>query len=71
MYRDLGTLENSKMDRQQCSNQITDIRKQAEKLYTEISLKENHIITIENFIEKYLPVRILSQVSEIFKTVMT
>jgi hypothetical protein len=60
MYRDLGNLENSKMDRQQCTNQLNDLKKQAEKLYTEISLKENHIVTIENFIEKYLPVRILS-----------
>ena len=49
---------------------MNDLRKHSEKLYTEISLKENHIVTIENFIEKYLPVRILSQISEIFKTVI-
>jgi len=32
-------------------------------------LKENHIVTIENFIEKYLPVRILSQISEVLKSI--
>lgn len=60
MYRDLGNLENSKMDRQQCTNMVHDLKKTTDMLYTEISLKENHIVTIENFIEKYLPVRILS-----------
>ena len=69
MYRDLGNMENSKMDRIQGTNMLNDLRKHSEKLYTEISLKENHIVTIENFIEKYLPVRILSQISEIFKAV--
>ena len=71
MDRDLGNLENSKMDRQQGNHQMADLKKQTERLYTEISLKENHIVTIENFIEKYLPVRILSQLSEIFKSVFT
>ena len=70
MYRDLGNMENSKMDRIHCTNLLNDLRKHSEKLYTEISLKENHIVTIENFIEKYLPVRILSQISEIFKAVI-
>ena len=69
MYRDLGNLENSKMDKQQTTNQFTDLKKNYDKLYTEISLKENHIVTIENFIEKYLPVRILSQISEVLKSI--
>ena len=34
-----------------------------------ISMKENDISTIENFIEKYLPIRVLAQLSDILTAV--
>ena len=34
-------------------------------LYTQISMKENNITTIENFVEKFLPIRVLNQISEV------
>jgi hypothetical protein len=40
-------------------------------MHTQVSMKENHIVTIENFIEKYLPVRVLSQISEVFNSVLS
>lgn len=65
MYRDISSLENIKMDRANATNQFTEVNVKLKLLYTQISLKENSICTIENFIEKYLPVRVLTQVSEI------
>lgn len=32
-------------------------------------MKENDISTIENFIEKYLPIRVLAQISDILTAV--
>ena len=40
------------------------MRNNLNRLYTEISLKENHIVTIENFVEKYLPIRVMAQINE-------
>ena len=59
MYRNIGNLENSKIDRQSSINQFKELETYCNKLYTEISLKENQIVTIENYIEKYLPVKVL------------
>jgi hypothetical protein len=28
-------------------------------------MKENNILTIENFVEKFLPIRVLNQISEV------
>ena len=42
---------------------------QNHKLLTMISMKENDISTIENFIEKYLPIRVLAQLSDILTAV--
>ncbi len=39
---------------------ISELQAVDKQLYTQISLKENHIVTIENFIEKYLPMRVLT-----------
>ena len=39
-------------------------------MYTEISIKENHIVTIENFVEKYLPMKVLGQVTEIMNEML-
>jgi hypothetical protein len=35
----------------------------------EIMVGENHVATIENFVDKFLPVKILSQISELLGTV--
>jgi hypothetical protein len=58
-------MENLKMDRSSAANLFAELKLSFSQLYTMISLKENHICTIENFIEKYLPIRILSQISEV------
>lgn len=60
IYRDIGNLENSKLDRQTGVNQYKDLMNAYNHLYTQISLKENQIVTIENFVEKYLPITILN-----------
>ena len=53
------------MDRSHFQAQYSELMHLVNKLYTEISLKENHIVTIENFVEKYLPMRVMAQVSDI------
>lgn len=71
MYRELGLMENTKVDRATVSTQLAEMNHRLKDIHTQVSMKENHIVTIENFIEKYLPVRVLSQVSEVFNSVLT
>ena len=35
----------------------------------EIALSENHLITIESFVDKYLPLRVQSQISELLGSI--
>ena len=65
----MGNLENSKLDRQTATNQYKDLMNSYNHLYTQISLKENQIVTIENFVEKYLPMKILNQMQQIINHV--
>ena len=60
MYRDICNLENIKMDRAIIKEEFAEVNHNQAKLFTMISMKENHMITIENFIEKLLPVRVLT-----------
>ena len=60
MYRDICNLENIKMDRAIIKEEFGEVNHNQAKLFTMISMKENHMITIENFIEKFLPVRVLT-----------
>ena len=36
-----------------------------------MDIKDNQIKTVENFIEKYVPIRVQSQISEILNEVLT
>jgi hypothetical protein len=69
MYRDICNLENIKVDRAVFKEELTEVNHNYAKLYTMISMKENHMITIENFIEKFLPVRVLTQISEVINII--
>lgn len=60
MYRDICNLENIKIDRAIIKEEFAEVNHNLAKLFTMISMKENHMITIENFIEKFLPVRVLT-----------
>ena len=71
MYRELGLMENTKVDRATVSTQLAEMSQRVKDMHTQVSMKENHIVTIENFIEKYLPVRVLSQISEVFNSVLS
>ena len=66
-FRDLSNLENQKIDRTQSNSQYQELRTNHNSLYTQLSISKNHLLTIENFIEKYLPVRVLNQVSDIIE----
>lgn len=71
MYRELGLMENTKVDRAAVSTQMAEVNQRLKQMHTQISMKENHIVTIENFIEKYLPIRVLTQLSEVFNSVLS
>lgn len=71
MYRDLSLLENLKMDKSHATNQFAEVNLKHSSLYTQICMKENSICTIENFLEKYLPVRVLTQISEVLSKVFS
>lgn len=53
------------MNKKSCKSSLQELTENQKKLYTQIALKENHIVTIENFIEKFLPIRVLNQISEV------
>jgi hypothetical protein len=65
LTRDLANIETYKQDRQEARHHYHELKSNFMKLYTEMSLKENHIVTIENFVEKYLPMRVMSQLQEV------
>lgn len=69
MGRDLAHLETVKLDRQIALDKFADLTSKDAELYTFLSMNKNHLCTVENFIEKYLPIRVLSQISEIFQTI--
>jgi hypothetical protein len=70
VIRDLSSLENLKADKQAVQHTTSEMQAVSKQLYTQISLKENHIVTIENFIEKYLPMRVLTQTGQVLASVL-
>ena len=46
MYRDICNLENIKMDRAIIKEEFAEVNHNPAKLFTMISMKENHMITI-------------------------
>ena len=64
LMHECANLQSLKMDSKVCNSSLNELEEHQKKLYTQIALKENHIVTIENFIEKFLPIRVLNQVSE-------
>lgn len=58
-------MENQKADKSLVEISLEEISLWQKKIIAQIHQKENSIYTIENFIEKYLPVRVLSQISDI------
>ena len=43
---------------------MADLNQKSTQFFSMLSMKENHLITIENFIEKYLPIKVLTQITE-------
>lgn len=62
--RDIAAVELRKCDRQEQRVQYAEMKTTCNKLLNEMCLKENHIATIENFVEKYLPLRVMSQLHD-------
>lgn len=60
VIRDVTSQENLKADKQTMQHSLSELKAVDKQLHTQICLKENQIVTIENFIEKYLPMRVLT-----------
>jgi hypothetical protein len=50
---------------------LAEANEKINKLFVMMDKKDNQILTIENFIDKYSPVRVQSQISEILHEVIT
>ncbi len=50
---------------------MAEANEKINKLFVMMDKKDNQILTIENFIDKYSPVRVQSQISEILHEVIT
>ena len=65
LARNVGSLEATKLD----AKKFTDKHKVTENLVDdmkkEMAISENHLNMIENFIDKYLPIRVQSHLSEV------
>lgn len=68
---DIKNLQYSKVDQSdfEALRDTTDTR--FTRLTSLLDLKDNQIQTIENFVEKYVPIRVQSQISEILGEVLT
>ena len=63
--RNVGNLEATKLDVKKADSKHKTLVAEVEDMKKEIALSENHLITIESFVDKYLPIRVQSQLSEL------
>ena len=62
--RNVGSLEATKLDTKKFSDKHKQTEGKVEEMSKEIAISENHLNMIENFIDKYLPIRVQSHFSE-------
>ena len=69
LQRNVGNLENTKFDKKKAEKKHKELLEELGEMKKEIALSENHLITIESFVDKYLPLRVQSQMSELLGSV--
>ena len=70
LARNVGNLEASKLDVKKGEIKHKSLVEEISKMKEEIALSENHLVTIESFVDKYLPIRVQSQISELLGEIM-
>ena len=65
LARNVGSLEATKLDAKKFSDKHKVTENLVDDMKKELAINENHLNMIENFIDKYLPIRVQSHMSEI------
>ena len=56
--RNVGNLEATKLDIKKADQKHKGVTEDVAEMKKEIAISENHLITIESFVDKYLPIRV-------------
>ena len=70
IFRDIEALNQEKADKKMMLDETKQINKTLKKHTYVLEDHHNHSLTIENFMEKYIPIKIQSQISETMKSVL-
>ena len=63
-------LKIDKLDATIYQREISKLDKSLNEVKARVEDNTNHFAMIENFVEKYLPIRIQNQLSEVFKSIL-
>ena len=66
----MGNLEATKLDNKKFEDRHKSTELCVEEMKKEIAISENHLNMIENFVDKYLPIRVQSHISEILGNIL-
>ena len=62
-------LENVKLDTRKFNNEMNNIELRMSAIKDDLSISENHLITVESYVEKYLPVRIQANLTDVLSEI--
>ena len=65
LARNVGSLEATKLDTKKFQDKHKLTENLVDEMKKELAINENHLNMIENFIDKYLPIRVQSHMSEV------
>ena len=68
MQEDSNSIDFNKLDKKDFKLHREHIQLEQEVLRESSEMHENHFAMVENFVEKYIPVRIQSQISETLRS---
>ena len=64
LFRDCASLEGTKFDTRKAIDRFNLFEKDLQKLRENMAISDNHLTTVECYIEKYLPVRVNQHIIE-------
>lgn len=70
LKKNVGSLEDTKVDVKKADQKHKKLLEELDEMKKEIALSENHLITVESFVDKYLPLRVQAQISELIGAIV-
>ena len=66
---EVGALDERKVEKKDMQTEMASVEFRVKDVGLTVTENRNHLFSVENFIEKYLPVRMLAQMSEILREI--